>query len=122
MKKFNIPPGEFEVNAKKPNAKSNASETSSTVDILISNLIEDEENEKLCGEITQESIDSLALDIKHDGFKGSILAYTIEDGLYRIESGHKRVRAAKKAGLTKLPVIITKTPKTDSERRIALSQ
>ena len=44
MKKFNIPPGEFEVNAKKPNAKSNASETSSTVDILISNLIEDEEN------------------------------------------------------------------------------
>lgn len=120
MKKFNIPPGEFEVNVKKPNAKSNASETSSTVDILISNLIEDEENEKLCGEITQESIDSLALDIKHDGFKGSILAYPIEDGLYRIESGHKRVRAAKKAGLTKLPVIITKPPKTDSERRYRL--
>lgn len=120
MKKFNIPKDEFEVKIRQKSTDSKTVNTRSTADIPIANLVEDEENEQLCGEITQESVDSLALDIKNDGFKGIILAYPIEDGLYRIESGHKRVRAAKKAGLTELPVIITNPPKTDSERRYRL--
>lgn len=87
-------------------------------------LITDEDNIKIYGNDEQESIIALSEDMKKNGFKGAILAYPIIDEYgdkkYQIESGHRRFKAAKLAGITTIPVIITDKPQTDSERKIRL--
>lgn len=87
-------------------------------------LISDDENSEIYGPDSEESINALAEDIKSNGFKGAIMAYQIidDDGCqrYMIESGHRRVKAAKIAGVSTIPVIITEKPATEAERRIRL--
>lgn len=85
-------------------------------EIPIDDLLEDPDNHKIYGNY---DTDGLSESIQDNGFKGVILAYPIPDmpGKYRIESGHRSLDAAKKAGFNKVPVLITDTPKDDIERR-----
>lgn len=122
-KKFDIPEDEYVLDRRVlPNMSENS--PIPIADIPVSKIVCDEENEEICGSFTQEDIDSLACDIQEDGFKGTIMAYPIKneegDEVYRIESGHKRFLAAKQAGLKKIPVNVTKPPKTEAERRYRL--
>lgn len=76
-------------------------------------LIDDPDNREVYSEY---DIEMLAKDMHLNGVFGTIIAYPFEGG-YKIESGHRRKYAAIKAGLSKFPVLISNTPKTDIERR-----
>lgn len=91
-------------------------ETRPVTDIPIEDLIEDPDNHKIYGNY---DTDGLADSIKENGFKGVIFAYPSKEfyGKYQIESGHRSLEAAKKAGLSKVPVMITDRPKDNIERR-----
>lgn len=93
--------------------------TSSLINIACDKLLLDNENSFIYGNETEDTLKDLSEDIKTNGFKGAIMAYPV-NGRYQIESGHRRFLAAMQAGLTEIPVIITKAPKTDAERRIRL--
>lgn len=112
-RKFNIPDEEYVV--ERP-----AELTGTTKTIKINDLLEDEDNAEIYGENEPAEIAGLVRDIKQSGFKGAIMVYPVENGFYKIESGHRRVIAAKEAGLVEIPVIITEPPKTDAERRMRL--
>lgn len=60
--------------------------------------------------------------IKADGFFGEIVVYPIENGMYMIESGHRRKRAAEMAGLTTVKVSIVDPPQNEIERRIRIAR
>lgn len=109
-RKFNIPAEEFEIEERKESGKK----------IKIQDLVADAENITIYGENDPAEIEALTIDIRKNGFKGAILAYPNDAGKYVIESGHRRAIAAKAAGLTEIPVILTEKPKTDAERRIRL--
>lgn len=64
----------------------------------------------------------LAEDIKRGGFIGEISAYPIENGFYQIESGHRRCKAARMAGLSEVAVNITDPPGSLLERRVRLAR
>lgn len=78
----------------------------------ITQLVEDPLNREYYGDY---ETDLLANAMKSYGFKGIIYAYPYE-GKYRIESGHRTLDAAKKVPMTRVPVIVTEPPKTESER------
>ncbi len=74
-----------------------------------------------------QEIENLAEDIREDGFFGEIAVYPLgrsAQGIqrYRIESGHRRFRAAKMAGLREIPALITEAPQNMIERRLRLTQ
>ncbi len=74
-----------------------------------------------------QEIESLARDMQEDGFFGDIAVYPLEqtgenERHYRIESGHRRFRAAKMAGLKEIPASVTVPPKNMIERRLRLTQ
>lgn len=113
-KKFQVNAEEYEVfNA--PEKKDDVKK-----DIPIHLIDSDPDNEVIFGEITEESVKHLADDIRENGFKGDVIVYPTEDGRYMLESGHRRLQAAKMAGYDTVPVFITEKPRTDSERRIRL--
>lgn len=116
--KFSIPKEEYVVPVRTP--REIIPEKSGNIKtISCDNLIMDNENSKIYGEESAETVKELAHDMEQNGFKGAILAYP-ENGKYKIESGHRRFMAAKLAGISEIPVIITETPQTESERRIRL--
>ena len=78
-------------------------------------LVDDPDNITVYG--NEYQIDNLAEVMKEYGFQGVILAYPIEGGKYRIESGHRRRLAARKAGIETIPVLETVPPKTEYERK-----
>ena len=78
-------------------------------------LVDDPDNITVYG--SEYQIDNLAEVMQEYGFQGVILAYPIEGGKYRIESGHRRRLAARKAGIEIIPVLETVPPKTDYERK-----
>lgn len=78
-----------------------------------STLIDDNDNREIYSDY---DVALLAEDMKNNGVFGIIMAYPYQ-GKYRIESGHRRKYAAIKAGIKKFPVLITSTPKTETERR-----
>ena len=54
-----------------------------------------------------EEMEALALSIKENGILSPVVVRPIEDtGDYEIISGHRRILAAKKAGLTEVPAVI----------------
>ena len=54
-----------------------------------------------------EEMEALALSIKENGVLSPVVVRPIEDtGDYEIISGHRRIFAAKKAGLTEVPALI----------------
>ena len=80
-------------------------------------LVDDPDNELIYGtDPDEELVDAM----RRYGFQGVILAYPIGGGKYRIEAGHRRRSAAKKAGLTQYRVYETKPPSSDAERRMRL--
>ncbi len=66
-------------------------------------------------------LEELATSIKNNGFFGDIAAYQLPNGMYRIESGHRRYHAARMAGLKRVPVLIREAPKSMIERRVRLT-
>ncbi len=80
-------------------------------------LLDDPMNAEAYGPLEEMA---LAESMKKYGFQGVILAYPIDKGRYRIESGHRRRAAAKKAGIKEYPVYVTEAPKSEWERKIRL--
>lgn len=119
-KKFDIPEDEFVLD-RKFTPQFNQESSIPVADIPVDKILCDDENGEMSGEFNQDDIDSLAADIKENGFKGAILAYPVNNNTaYRLESGHKRYLAGKQAGLKTLPVNITEPPKSEAERRVRL--
>ena len=75
--------------------------------IDVSLLDENPDNEII---FNMDEIDRLAESIKADGFRGAVDVFKKPDGRYEISSGHRRVRAAKKIGLTEIPCFINAMP------------
>lgn len=78
-------------------------------------LVDDPDNVTTYG--SEYQIDNLAEVMKEYGFQGVILAYPIGDGKFRIESGHRRRLAGRKAGIKDFPVLETLPPKSEYERK-----
>ena len=97
------------------------------LDALFSDTIKEPEIEEVTGEIVQnikitkiepdkeqprkrfdeEKLDELANSIKQYGVIQPIIV-TLKDDYYQIIAGERRWRAAKKAGLTEIPCLVTK--------------
>jgi ParB family transcriptional regulator, chromosome partitioning protein len=72
-------------------------------------LCEDPNNPRT--EFPDEAIDELANDIRQRGVLQPIVVHSVDaDGRYRIHFGAMRWRAAQRAGLTVLPVVVRDTP------------
>lgn len=63
---------------------------------------------------SEEKIGELALSIKEKGIIQPVLVRQIEGGRYELIAGERRYRAAKKAGLTEIPVIIRRVSDADA--------
>ncbi len=59
-------------------------------------------------EFDEESLKELADSIKQKGVLQPVLVESAGEGIYTIIAGERRVRAAKMAGLTKIPIIVKK--------------
>lgn len=97
-----------------PTAKEDKQE-SKLKEIKLTNIIRDEEQPRR--EFSEESIRALASSIKEHGVLQPIVV-TKEDGKYKIVAGERRWRAAKLAGLDKIPTIVRTL---DSQNRLELS-
>lgn len=83
--------------------------------LKLSEIIRDENQPRR--EFNNEAIEALAASIKEHGVLQPIVV-TKEDGKYKIVAGERRWRAAKLAGLDKIPAIIRTL---DSQNRLELS-
>ena len=90
-------------------------DTSELKQLKISDIIRDEEQPRR--EFDEEALAALAESIKEHGVLQPIVV-TKEDGKYKIVAGERRWRAAKIAGLVKIPAIIRTL---DSQNRLELS-
>ena len=84
-------------------------------ELKLDDIIRDEEQPRR--DFNKESLDALAASIKEHGVLQPIVV-TKEDGKYKIVAGERRWRAAKIAGLKKIPAIIRSL---DSQNRLELS-
>lgn len=89
--------------------------SSELTELKIVDVVRDEEQPRR--EFNKEAIDALAASIKEHGVLQPIVV-TKEDGKYKIVAGERRWRAAKVAGLDKIPAIIRTL---DSQNRLELS-
>ena len=85
-----------------------------TVLLPLSSLIPDPLNIEAFNE---EDLSKLLENIKDEGFFGEVSVYPVENGMFMIESGHRRCRAAELAGLKEIPVHINDPPSSLEERR-----
>ena len=90
----------------------------SIIHVTDDQLVDDPSNISLYGEYEVEELSEIT---KNRGFQGVILAYPVGDGKYMIEAGHRRRYAAKKAGFSTYPVLVTQTPETEFERVLRLT-
>ena len=100
---------EFDLTAKEDKKESKLKE------IKLTDIIRDEEQPRR--EFSAEALEALASSIKEHGVLQPIVV-TKEDGKYKIVAGERRWRAAKIAGLDKIPAIIRTL---DSQNRLELS-
>ena len=100
---------EFDLTAKDDKKESQLKE------LKLSDIVRDEEQPRR--EFSEESIQALANSIKEHGILQPIVV-TREDGKYKIVAGERRWRAAKLAGLDKIPAIVRTL---DSQNRLELS-
>jgi len=84
-------------------------------ELKIEDIIRDEDQPRR--EFSEEAINALAASIKEHGVLQPIVV-TKEDGKYKIVAGERRWRAAKVAGLSKIPAVIRTL---DSQNRLELS-
>ena len=88
----------------------NAEKVTMSVDMID----EDRDNKEIYGEY---ETDGLAESIEENGYQGSPIIVYPEKGRYTVQSGHRTLEAAKKAGRTYVPVLVTDAPQNDIERR-----
>lgn len=81
--------------------------------LSVDEIVEDPDNRPVFGAY---KTDGLAESIRENGFQGVILVYPF-DGAFRLQSGHRSLEAAKKAGMMSVPAIVSDPPKDDIERR-----
>ena len=84
-------------------------------ELKLEDIIRDEDQPRR--EFSEEAINALAASIKEHGVLQPIVV-TKEDGKYKIVAGERRWRAAKVAGLNKIPAVIRTL---DSQNRLELS-
>ena len=84
-------------------------------ELKLADIVRDEEQPRR--DFSKEALNALASSIKEHGVLQPIVV-TREDGKYKIVAGERRWRAAKIAGLTKIPAIIRSL---DSQNRLELS-
>jgi ParB family chromosome partitioning protein len=63
------------------------------------------------------AFEALAASVKMRGVKDPLKAFVNEEGAYELITGHRRRRAAIKAGLTHVPLIVVPTPKDEAGLR-----
>jgi len=68
----------------------------------LDHLIPDPDNER--SDTDQEAISRLAHSIKQHGLLQRLLVRPVESGKYMVVAGHRRLMAAKQAGLKTVPV------------------
>ena len=88
----------------------NAEKMTMSVDMID----EDRDNKAIYGEY---ETDGLAESIEENGYQGSPIIVYPEKGRYIVQSGHRTLEAAKKAGRTYVPVLVTDAPQNEIERR-----
>lgn len=88
----------------------NAEKMTMSVDMID----EDRDNKAIYGEY---ETDGLAESIEENGYQGSPIIVYPEKGRYTVQSGHRTLEAAKKAGRTYVPVLVTDAPQNEIERR-----
>jgi len=71
-------------------------------EVAVSELHEYENNAKIH---TREQVDQICKSIEEFGFNNPIGVWQNEDGILEIVTGHGRVMAAKKLGMTNVPII-----------------
>ena len=84
------------------------------VTMSVDMIDEDRDNKEIYGEY---ETDGLAESIEENGYQGSPIIVYPEKGRYTVQSGHRTLEAAKKAGRTYVPVLVTDAPQNDIERR-----
>lgn len=89
--------------------------TSELKELKLKDIVRDEEQPRR--DFSPEALEALAASIKEHGVLQPIVV-TKEDGKYKIVAGERRWRAAKIAGLEKIPAIIRTL---DSQNRLELS-
>ena len=89
--------------------------TSELKELKLDEIVRDEEQPRR--EFDEGAINALAMSIKEHGVLQPIVV-TREDGKYKIVAGERRWRAAKVAGLKKIPAIVRTL---DSQNRLELS-
>ena len=82
-------------------------------ELSVAEIIEDPDNRQVFG---LYETDGLSMSISENGFQGAVLVYPFK-GKYRLQSGHRSLEAAKKAGYKTVPAIISSPPETEIERR-----
>lgn len=90
--------------------------------LMVSILLIDEDPNNPRTEFAESEIDELADDIRERGLLQPIVVHTADAaGRYRIHFGAKRLRAAKRAGLTEVPVVVRDAP-ADPYAQVAENQ
>ena len=92
------------------NDVTNAEKRTMSVDMID----EDRDNREIYGEY---ETDGLAESIEENGYQGSPIIVYPEKERYTIQSGHRTLEAAKKAGRTCVPVLVIEAPHNEIERR-----
>lgn len=82
--------------------------------IDIDKLKEHPDNEFLFG---MQGIEHMKRGIEKNGWKGAIEVWELKDGTFLIYSGHRRVRAAKELGWTKIRCFVYPYPEREETRR-----
>lgn len=75
---------------------------------------EDRDNRAIYGEY---ETDGLAESIEENGYQGAPIIVYPENGEYTVQSGHRTLEAAKRAGRTYVPVLVVEAPANEIERR-----
>jgi ParB family chromosome partitioning protein len=68
------------------------------------------------GHMEDERLDNLAQSIRSNGIIQPIVVRTLDDGRYQIIAGERRWRAAQRAGLEKVPVVVKDVSAHEKQR------
>jgi ParB family chromosome partitioning protein len=73
------------------------------------------------GHMEDERLENLAQSIRSNGIIQPIVVRTLDDGRYQIIAGERRWRAAQRAGLEKVPVVVKDVSAHDKQRRLEIA-
>jgi ParB family chromosome partitioning protein len=73
------------------------------------------------GQMDDARLEDLARSIRANGIIQPIVARRLESGRYQIIAGERRWRAAQRAGLHKVPVVVKDVAPTDHKRRLEMA-